>query len=104
MAEKRLIEGFPHEEGNRACPDCWRGYPTIHKDCAGLIHAGFGDEDARGDYWLYRVCDRCGTTPFTDETEEIKQVLAGYPEDGHKETEQIRQDSDPTIVSLEAKR
>jgi len=51
---------YPHEIGNRNCPECWDGYPKKCL-CGGLIHAQFGDEDSDCNYWLYQDCDKCGS-------------------------------------------
>lgn len=52
----------PHEIGKSDCDECWNGYPKRceDRDCSGLIHASFGDENGDGDYWLYKECDVCG--------------------------------------------
>jgi len=49
----------PHGVGDPKCTECWMHYPK-KCECGGLVHASFGDEDADGDYWLYRKCDKCG--------------------------------------------
>ena len=54
-----------HQVGNADCREGWclgidgNGWPYPCK-CGGLIHADFGDENASGDYWIHRKCDRCG--------------------------------------------
>ena len=55
------IDGNEHQVSNKECPDCWSSFP-VECECGGLIHAGFGDENRVGDYWLYYKCDKCGST------------------------------------------
>lgn len=54
-----------HVVGDISCTAGWcggQGYPKAceEPECAGLVHADFGDEDASGDYWCYTKCDVCG--------------------------------------------
>jgi hypothetical protein len=56
-----------HEVGQAQCLQDWcggnSGYPKpCERDCPGLVHAAFGDEndDDDGGYWLHTKCDVCG--------------------------------------------
>lgn len=52
-----------HTRGNADCRINWCGThypkPCEQKNCKGLVHANFGDEDYDG-YWLFTQCDVCG--------------------------------------------
>jgi len=53
-------EETTHVVGDRACPDCWEGYPGVCP-CGGLIHAAGDEEDPEGaDGPATTRCDRCG--------------------------------------------
>lgn len=50
-----------HPVGDAACRACWMGFPVpCERDCRGLVHATFGDENFDGDYWISTKCDMCG--------------------------------------------
>ena len=56
-----VLDGEEHRMvSTDECDTCWQGYPHVHEDCGGLIHADFGDESWNGDYWLRTLCERCG--------------------------------------------
>jgi hypothetical protein len=59
-----LIDGNQHKVGNKECTEGWCGSKGLPAKCScgGLIHAEFGDEDADGDYWLMKMCDKCGSS------------------------------------------
>lgn len=52
---------WTHIRGDKDCGGCF-GWP-IEKpcECGGHIHTEWGDEDWDG-YWLYYMCDQCGST------------------------------------------
>ena len=56
------IDDSEHSIGDQDCESCWSEYPKEcdAKECSGLIHAIFGDENWDMDYWLYTKCDICG--------------------------------------------
>jgi len=66
MAETLLVgdSGVDHDVGDEGCRACWSGFPLPcgEKDCKGLVHTTFGDENMDCDYWLYYKCDVCGST------------------------------------------
>lgn len=52
--------GSMHPIGDAKCHKCASGHPVVHEGCGGLLHGGYGEEMAVGDYWLYIICDVCG--------------------------------------------
>jgi hypothetical protein len=59
-----VLEGVEHTVGDEDCSQCWSDGPLecTEEDCSGLLHTEFGDENYNGDYWLYYLCDVCGST------------------------------------------
>lgn len=76
MSDEEFIEidGDKHRVGNKNCEECWGNYPRKHKDCGGLVHSAFGDENYDGDYWLYTKCDKCYESGIDfEDTEELDE-------------------------------
>ena len=65
MGSERVVFHFGdveynHVVGAEECDACW-SHPTPH-ECGTegcLEHSQFGDENADGDYWCYRLGDLC---------------------------------------------
>jgi hypothetical protein len=61
--------GEPHPCGlplDAPCPQCWSNRqdagPPRCRTCGGRVHNEFGDEKRDGSYWLYFLCEVCGST------------------------------------------
>jgi len=53
-------EETTHLIGDRACPDCWEGFPAPCS-CGGLVHAAGEAQGPRGaEEPAITRCDRCG--------------------------------------------